>query len=443
MDSLKSKKQVRVGVNKKKVLIISYYFPPLGMGGVQRVSKFVKYLPSFGWEPVVLTVKEVEYLAQDESLLDEIPDGVKVFRCDSFDPLRVLFLLKKIFKRNKNSKKKRLYVKESSRFFSSVFFPDPKIGWFPFALAKGFFICKKEKVDLIFSTYPPPTAHLVAYFLKILTGKKWVADFRDPWVGYRYQNCPTFFHRLLKEKTEEKIFRKADKLVTVNQKIAEKTKEKISGACEVIPSGYDEADFSFHPDEKSEIKRKDYFKIVYCGSLSPSADPEPFFKAFSKLIREEKTAGSKIRLVHLGNFFGIDLDNLLKKYKLSEYIQRLGYLPHKKALKEMSSADLLLLLISEGEGKDQISTGKIFEYLYAKKPILALVPPSGADGELIKRFKRGRVISPEKIDEIKEGILYFFKRKERPPLLDEKDLNFFERKYLTSRLAQVFDTLMS
>lgn len=409
------------------------------MGGVQRVSKFVKYLTSFGWEPVVLTVKEIEYFAKDFSLLDEIPDEVKVFRSGSFDPLRLFFIFKKIFKLKKTFKK-NFYPSESKKFFSSpawpgIFFPDSKIGWFPFALAKGFIISKKEKIDLIFSSSPPPTAHLLAYFLKILTGKKWVADFRDPWIDYRSLNYTTFFHRFLKEKTQEKIFKKADKLVTVNEKMAEKIKEKSLSACDIIPSGYDKADFSFQKDEK-----KDYFKIVYCGTLSPDADPEPFFLAFSNLIMEEESLGSKIRLVHLGNFFGIDLDELIKKYHLNQFIQRKGYLPHKKALKEMTSADLLLLLLSKE--KDQIYPGKIFEYLYAKKPILAVVPPLGTTGELIKRFKRGRVISPEDIDEIKEAIKFFFKRKEKPSVFNEKDLNLFERKYLTSKLAQIFDNLM-
>ncbi len=420
-------------MSKKKVLIISYYFPPLGMGGVQRVSKFVKYLTSFGWEPVVLTVKEIEYFAFDSSLLDEIPDEVKVFRSGSFDPLRLFFILKKIFKLKKTFKK-NFYPSESRKLFSSIFFPDSKIGWLPFALAKGFIISKKEKVDLIFSSSPPPTAHLLAYFLKILTGKKWVADFRDMWTGYRLQYLPTVFHRFLKEKIQENIFKKADEIITINEKIAEKIKEKECCVCDIIPSGYDKEDFSFQKDEK-----KNYFKIVYCGTLSPDADPEPFFLAFSNLIMEEESLRSKIRLVHIGNFFGIDLDELIKKYNLNQFIQRKGYLPHKKALKEMASADLLLLLISEG--KDQISTGKIFEYLYAKKPILAVVPPLGATGELIKRFKRGKVISPEDIDEIKEAIKFFFERKEKPNVFDEKDLNLFERKYLTSKLAQIFDSL--
>lgn len=409
------------------------------MAGVQRVGKFVKYLPSFGWEPVVLTVKDIEYFAFDFSLLDEIPDEVKVFRSGSFDPLRLLFLLKKIFKTKKDSRKKSFYTKKSSKFFSSIFFPDSKIGWLPFALAKGFIISKKEKIDLIFSSSPPPTAHLLAYFLKILTGKKWVADFRDLWIGYRSQHLHTFFHRFLKEKTQELILKKADKLITINEKIAEKIKEKNSFVCDlnIIPNGYDKTDFSFQEDEK-----KDYFKIVYCGSLSPDSDPEPFFLAFSNLRKEEKSIGSKIRLVHLGNFFGIDLDNLIKKYNLNQFILRKGYLPHKQALREVASADLLLLLISEGKERDQISTGKIFEYLYAKKPILALVPPSGAAGELIKRFKRGKVISPENIDEIKEAIKFFFERKEKPFIFDEKDIKFFERKYLASRLAQTFNHLI-
>jgi len=163
--------------------------------------------------------------------------------------------------------------------------------------------------------------------------------------------------------------------------------------------------------------------------------------ALSNLVKEKTSLESKIQFVHIGNSFGIDLDNLVEKYKLRKFVKRPGYLPHKKALEEMCSASLLLLLISEGEGKEQISTSKIFEYLYAKKPILALAPPCGAASELVERFKRGKVVSPENTDGIKQGIRFFFEREENSFAADEEDLNIFERKHLTKRLAQVFDDL--
>ncbi|KPK99551.1 MAG: hypothetical protein AMJ90_09365 [candidate division Zixibacteria bacterium SM23_73_2] len=428
-----------MSVGKKKVLVISYYFPPLGMAGVQRMAKFVKYLPTFGWEPVVLTVKDIEYFAKDPSLLDDIPKDIKVFKTGSFDPLRVSLLLKKLFKEKRNSKRKATYTKGFSLLAPWIFFPDSKIGWLPFALAKGLSIVKKEKIDLIFSSSPPPTAHLVAHYLKILTGKKWVADFRDLLFGYGYKHCPTFFHRVLKEKTQRVIFKNSDRIITENDKIADRVKGRNFRVCDidVIPNGYDQEDFSFQPEEK-----KEYFKIVYCGSLSPDSKPEPFFGALSDLIKEGKSKGSKIKFVHVGNFFGIDLDHLVKKYRLAESVLRVGYLPHKRALKEMTSADLLLILVSEEKDSENIIPGKIFEYLYSKKPILAVVPPSGAIGEMVRRFKRGRVISPKNTNEIKEAIRSFLLRKEELPLLEEKDIMIFQRRYLTSRLAQIFDNLL-
>ena len=170
----------------KRVLIISYNFPPMGMGGVQRATKFAKYLPSFGWEPIILTVKDVDYFAKDYTLLKELSSDTKVIRTGSFDPLRLSYLLKSIMKKNKKSRGET-YTPLKAKILSWLFFPDNKIGWIPFALSKGLKICKNEKIDLIFSTSPPPSLHLIGYFLKKLTGKVWLADFRDEWIGYQYQ----------------------------------------------------------------------------------------------------------------------------------------------------------------------------------------------------------------------------------------------------------------
>jgi glycosyltransferase involved in cell wall biosynthesis len=437
----------------KKVLIISYYFPPLGGAGIQRVAKFCKYLPSFGWDPVILTVKDIEYLARDESLEEEIPEEVKVFRSGSFDPLRILFLFKKIFRKRSsksdeaNKKPYLTHTKERVKFLSWFFFPDNKIGWLPWALVKGYTLCKKENIDLIFSTSPPPTAHLTAYFLKFLTRKSWIADFRDLWVGYQYQFYPTFLHRFLKKRAEKLILNSVKGIVAVNKRIEKRIKEKNprSENLVTIPNGFDPDDF-VSPGRGDPTDRP--YQVVYMGTFNPDTNPEPFFKAWSNLLIKKELPEDKMKLIHLGLSIGLDLDGLIRKYDLSGMIERRGYLPHRDALKILTQADLLLLVVSEARDTELISTGKIYEYLYAQKPILAMVPQDGVAASLIKQFNAGQTIAPNDIIGIERALKSCYAELESwrgrinatPPIY-AKDLEFFDRKYLTSNLAEFLNKI--
>jgi len=430
---------------EKKVLIIAYYFPPMGMGGVQRVAKFVKYLPQFGWQPVVLTVRDVEYFSHDPSLIEDIPEEVKVFRTGSFDPLRILFLTKNVLKLKQKENKKRAlhYPERKSNFLSWFLFPDSKIGWLPWALAKGFLLCRKEKIDLIFSTSPPVTAHLLGYLLKLFTGKRWVSDYRDLWSGgYQDDSLPSPFHSLLKRKVQRTLLQKTDGVVCVNELLCQKLHEKTvkSAKTVTIPSGYDSEDFQFKGETQDDL-----FKIVYMGTFSPDHNPEPFFTALSDLLRENLIPKNKLKFFHVGLSAGLDLDGLLTKYGLETIVERKGYLPHKEAVRFIGDAHLFLLAITPRKKGEVIITGKIFEYLAARRPILAMVPPRGAAAEMVNRLKAGKVVSPDNVSEIKETLFYFYQRFEEKEISTEiktEDLKVFERKHLTSRLAKLFEAVL-
>ena len=426
-------------MSTKKVLIIAYYFPPMGMGGVQRVAKFVKYLPQFGWQPVVLTVKDVEYLSYDSSLMEEIPGDVKIHTTGSMDPLRILFLIKKLFKRKKRGKSGS-YAEGKSKLLSWFLFPDNKIGWFPWALAKGYFLCKKEKIDMIFSTSPPITSHVTGYLLSLLTGIKWVSDYRDLWSGgYQYEYPLTFIHCWLKNRLHKTLLKNADGVTAVNHVLLQKLEEKetIAGKSEAIFSGFDREDFKSPPKVRSDL-----FKIVYMGTFSPDHSPRPFLAALSDLFKENLIPRNKIKLVHIGLSAGIDMDNLLTEYDLEDIVEKKGYLPHKEAVKFLNQVDLFLLSITPRKQGELIVTGKVFEYIAAQKPILAVVPPKGAAAQIIKEFKAGKIASPDNSTEIKEALFYFFKKfekKEKVSELKAGDLKFLERRHLTSRLAKLFE----
>jgi glycosyltransferase involved in cell wall biosynthesis len=428
---------------ENKVLIISYYFPPMGMGGVQRAAKFAKYLPAFGWKPFVLTVKEVEYLAKDPSLLEDLPPEVRVIRTESFDPLRISFILKSFYKKRRQKDKsiKRSTVKKS-KLSSRLFFPDSKIGWLPFALLSGLKIIRKEGIDLIFTTSPPPSLHLVGYFLKLLAGKPWIADFRDPWIGFHYEDYPTPFHLWLKNRLVGLITQNANAIVSINEKISQRffSLYPFIKNIETIPNGYDDSDFNLPPTGKT-----DSFVIAYLGTFSPDHNPESFLLGLRSLLDEKRTLKEKIKLKHIGLCMGIDLDGMIKKYDLSGVVERKGYLPHKEALAQLQDASILLLTTSPSLEAEMISTSKLFEYIPLKKPVLAIVPPSGAAAEVVSSLNLGKVVSPADLVGIEKELLSFFLDWEKgklSPDLDEVRIKMFSREFLTSRLASLFDEVI-
>lgn len=419
-----------------KVLIIAYYFPPLGMGGVQRVTKFVKYLPLFGWKPYVLTVKEVKYLAEDHSLFEDIPPEAEIIRTGSFDPLRIWFILKNLFiRRAKEDKPPKAYPIRRSKLLSWLFFPDNKVGWIPFALMKGLKLCRREKIDLIFSSSPPPSLHLTGYLLHLLTGKSWVVDFRDPWIGYKLENYPTWFHLFLKKRMERLIFKRADKVITANPAITTDFKRRFPHSQKIylLNQGYDEKDFAVIPSSLSAI-----FTIGYLGTFSPDCDPEPFFAALGEVIDQGMIPIEKVRFVHVGLSMGIDSDYMIDKYRLKEVVQQKGYLAHRDSLSEMQKVTLLLLVTSN---HPLTFPAKAFEYLRLRKPILAAIPLKSELAKFLTEMKAGKVVSPEDKEGIKQEILSYFKTFAEGRLTSDKNedaVSNFERKSLTLKLVSLF-----
>jgi hypothetical protein len=421
----------------KKVLIISYYFPPMGMGGVQRALKFAKYLPSFGWQPIILTVKDVDYFAKDYTLLEELSNDTKIIRTGSFDPLRISYLLKK----GKSSESKD-YTTKKARIQAWIFFPDNKIGWLPFALNKAIRLVKKENIDIIFSTSPPPTSHLIGCLLKKVTKKPWVADFRDPWIGLRYQTFPTLLHKKLKEGLEKSIVKNADAIITINSKLSKRMRQLSSGVrrVETITNGFDQQDFKSFP-----AKTDNAFTILHSGTLSSDHNPLPFFIALYNLIQKGRVDSLKIKVLHCGLSLGINLEGLIEKYKLGEVFLSLGYLPHLQSIEKFPQADLLLLTTASQPQAEFITTGKLFEYLAARKPILAIVPKESDAAQIVQASNSGTIIAPQEIKQIEEAIFYYYDRYYRNEIdfqADEKMISQFERKHLTSKLAQIFDELI-
>lgn len=283
-----------ISIAMKKALVIAYYFPPTGGGGVQRATKFVKYLPSFGWEPVVLTVKTPDLGVFDETLLEDIPPDVEVYRTYSFDPVNRYRVRRygensRFDKRNNNDSNNdsgifgRIvsFFRSAMKYFviNIVFVPDDYVGWIPFAVARGYKIIKEERIDAIYATGKPWSSFLIAFFLSLLTGKPYILDLRDPWVLTPYGSTESTNIKHMLERFWEKIcFSHAKKVISINEQI---TRSYVQFYPSIPADRFGCITHGFDTDDFLTLKKvkNDNFTISYVGTFYAYESPELFLQA--------------------------------------------------------------------------------------------------------------------------------------------------------------------
>ena len=454
----------------KKVLIISYDFPPARTSGVYRPLKFTKYLPEFGWQPVVLTVRNYQAESVDPSLLDDLPDNIKIKRVYSFEPLRLQTALYKFLYRSRTEDDhytgsgesdlivpkslvtsfiKRHFLSPVSSFFKNWFYiPDDKIGWLPMAVLEGWNTVRNEKIDLIYSTSPHETNHLVAMVLKKLTGLPWAADIRDPWVDNVYRSHLSPGRSKLEKWLEEKVIRKADSVVFIGDRLADmyakKYPELLAGKRRVIHNGFDENDFadSINHDVPPKLN-SDYVNFVNVGTIYEKSAFGNFLDGFARAL-ESGEIGNDIRL----NFVGRIIPMWQKKLADPRFFDNItmhGFKPHSEYVSILTVADIVLLmpLGDNPEMAESVVTGKVFELLRAGKPILMIGWKSEC-AEIIKASGLGTLVPFDNIDSISKTIIELYKKKKNGTLTVSPDWDYikrFERKSLTGSLARLFDTV--
>ncbi len=413
-------------LDMKKVLMIAYQFPPISGGGVYRTIKFVKYLPSYDWEPIILTVKKSKFASEDLSLKEEMPDNLTVF--------------------NTNTLESRIFAMAPLKIgFNRKWYqiPDYYVGWLPFAVKKGKKIIKKEKPDLIYSTSSPVTSHLIAMAIKNKTGIPWVADFRDPWTQNFNINYPTRFHKKFEENLERKVVLNADRIISVSDPYTIDFRNKYSDQpgekFVTISNGYDNDDFN-----NIEKKKIDKFIITHIGSFYNRRSPLFFLKALRDLLNENTALKKNLEV----RFVGKSQKNwktIIDNYNLDDVITESGYKSHSEALELMVNSSCLLLIISVGEGSKGVFTGKIFEYLASKTPILATIPLDGVAADLIRKSNSGIVVKTDDVKGIGNAILSLYNRWKTGNLIFNINSNVkktYDRKELTKKLAQFFNEVI-
>ncbi|SYZ72764.1 putative Group 1 glycosyl transferase [Candidatus Zixiibacteriota bacterium] len=371
----------------RRVLLVSYYFPPLGMGGVGRPLGLFKYLPRFGFDVTVLTVKKILYPEYDHSLLEDREDP-RIVRTGSYDPARMLYLLGVRTGREG-------WGRGRAR---SRYFPDSKIGWKRFVVRKAKRLIAESKFDAIITTSPPITAHLAGLELKDKFGLPWIADFRDLWFSRPIEEV--YGEIKLVEKARElkdRILKAADEIVVVNNDI-----KKYLGKGTVITNGADPGLIDVWRSAKTHPINK--FMIGVLGTINNLCPIEPLFKALAILGNEKGPTDKEIYIIHAGHYDKSMMADLQAKYGLHDRVDLKGYLPRKEAIKTLAEADLLYLGVGGFAGPD-ILPGRIFDYLISGKPILGVAPEKSDAAKLIREYDQGKVIAADDL----EGIASFIK----------------------------------
>ena len=370
----------------KKVLIITYYWPPSGGSGVQRWLKFVKYFRDFGIEPIVLTVAP-EFAALpniDESLEHEIPAGIEVHKTRAKSPFGFYKKIKKGAVPNSGfaGEKKANLFDNLFRFIRGNFFiPDARIGWNKFALEKARELIHLHAIDTVITSSPPHSTQLIGLQLKKEFKLKWLADLRDPWTEIYYNKLlfRTNWAKKIDYRYEQACLQNADTLIVVSEDIKRRfgeARETILEKTHVIPNGFDEEDFS-HERTKNDAGIK---YISYVGNLGLQYPIEAFFKTFSELVKVDELW--RIRFV--GNVSDV-LNTEIQKLGLEKWVEFTPYVEHKKAVEYMINSDLLLLIIPNTENNKGILTGKLFEYIATGNPIIYIGPEDGDALGILKK----------------------------------------------------------
>ncbi len=424
----------------RRVLVLAYYFPPMGMSGVQRTAKFVKYLPSVGWHPTVVTCEPRGYFAFDQSLWEEIENaGIEVIRTRGWDPTR-LFRPRRVVALP--GEQKRRWLSVVSQLF---FIPDNKIGWFGAARRAGLDAIERDAHDVIFSSAPPYTAHLVGRSLSKRTGRPLVLDFRDDWVGNPRHFYPTPLHRAASIRLERKALAGADCVLVINDVIRRnlhrRNKDLItSDRIEVLSQGFDPDDFQTPPEKARDPA---LFTILYSGVFYDVQTPDYFLRAVADLLSRRTEIRAQMQAVFVG-MLPKSTAEIIDRFDLHTVVQHTGYLPHDEVIAYLQTADVLWMTVGRGEGSESISTSKLFEYFGAKKPVLGLVP-EGAAREALEHYGAGVFVEPDSIYEISAAIerLYDAWEQDRLPFPDASVVEQFDRRRLTRRLGQIFESALS
>lgn len=430
----------------KRVLIISYYWPPSGGSGVQRWVKFAKYLPSLGWQPVIYTPENPELIVLDDTLGDEIPKSVEVVKTKIFEPYGIYRALsfKKGNKKKKkevnpiNAQKKSLGQRLSMWVRGNIFIPDPRCFWINPSVRFLKNYLKENPVDIIISTGPPHSMHLIARKLAKTTELPWIADFRDPWTKMFYFKHLNLSSWAKKKhiKLEKKVLNDATTVVAVSPLVQEEFQAMTKTPIHLITNGYDGEDF------EQIVEADGFFNITHTGLFAADGNPTTLWKVLAEKSSNDEEFSKMLRLRLIGKTDEAIIQSI-KEAGLNKNLIDLGYKDHKTAVREQKASSILILPLRKEPEYKATLPGKLFEYLASKRPILGIGQKDGAMARILAETKAGVVFDWEEKAYIKAYIDKSWKDFRSDNLeSNTQNIEKYSRKNLSKEMVSLMDSLL-
>ncbi len=429
-----------------KVLVITYYWPPSGGSQVLRWLKFSKYLPEFGWIPVIYTPENPEPQETDPSLIKEIPDKITVIKRPIWEPYRLYKMFSRKGKDEKIStafiseKKSNSLIDKTSNFIRSNFFiPDARRFWIKPSSRYLRKYLDENHVDLMVSSGPPHSMHMIALLLKKTLNIPWIADFRDPWTNIDYYRHLLLTSRADKKhhRLEKEVLTNADYVIAVSPTMKEEFIRTGAKKVKTITNGYD--DYTITIDENKRDKK---FSILHVGAIPGTRNAETLWKVLAELAASEKDFADNLQITLIGKVDYTVIESL-RKHNLMKFTAREKYMPYIKALERMAMAQVLLLLINNTPNAAGILTNKFFEYLSVRRPILGIGPPDGDAAAILNITKAGSIYDFGDFEGVKQNILSLYNLYLKNKLeINSDNIDRFSRFNLTKELVTTFQEVI-
>lgn len=429
----------------KQLLVIAYYFPPMGLSGVQRTLKFVKYLPDFGWQPTVLTVQPHAYFAFDDSLLDELHGkDIPIWRVEPAGIFSLFKGRKTVPLKNEGARKLL------NRLSQAFFIPDNKTSWGKQALRQlehrhnlGQF--NLGQFNAVFATAPPFTSHLLGGQLRHRHGIPLLLDYRDAWIEFPYHHYWSDWHRRKHQALEQRSLAAADAVVVTSSHIRRLLLQRypalqLDSRLSVLTQGYDSEDFQQSAPTQPLDSAKIHF--VYTGIFYEDRDPQQLFRVVAQIKSQHPELYRQL-VFHMVGYVQEEYRAMAEAMGVGECCHYHGYVEHHESIRWTQRADVLWFNIgSRSQGFQTVSPGKAFEYLGSRKPILAILPENDIR-TILEGFGHAVIVNPDDDDALRQAILHLadLKQKGELPVGDAAAISRFDRRTLTGQLAGILNRI--
>lgn len=429
----------------KRVLIITYYWPPAGGSAVYRWLKFTKYLKEFGWEPIIYTAENGEYAEIDHSNQKDISADLKVLKQPIWEPY---MFYKKFIGQKKTEKvnvgfltekkKPKLAEKIAVWIRGNFFIPDARRFWIKPSVKYLSGYLKENPVDAIISSGPPHSMHLIALQLKKQLNLPWIADFRDPWtnIDYYQELLLSRFADRKHHRQEKQVVTNADCVVTVGSKMTEEYEALGAKRVETITNGFDTSDY-----DNSPVDTDRQFTLSHFGTINKARNPQVLWEALNRLLKTNPEFGQYLKLKFIGRLDTSVLSSL-QETGLIRYLEKTEFIPHSEVIIKERQSQVLLLLINNTPNAEGILTGKFFEYLAAKRPILAIGPRKGDVADILQNANAGEIAGFTDVDGLTKILEKYYAAYRKGTLnVNTDNINAYSRFELTRKLSTILNDI--